>query len=239
MAIDPLREVYDQFDRYVRAGIDARLLLENRAGKLWINFQIQAQANPNFHKKVSPSRQRRREKRQSKQLAAENAVKNDSVPVASSQVKPIVSASKVTIEDATASEICYVTESSQKLAVRTPKSLYPPAAEEAKRNLNLDNIKIISTSNQTKPSNTPQSLPHMLNNLLPANMLQHGEKPHMKTGVQMNSTNKSPPDASAVVSDVKMCDVCQKVFETPDDIKWHRETKYGREDCKILKSMLP
>ena len=175
----------------------------------------------------------------SKQLAAENAVKNDSVPVASSQVKPIVSASKVTIEDATASEICYVTESSQKLAVRTPKSLYPPAAEEAKRTLNLDNIKIISTSNQTKPSITPQSLPHMLNDLLPAQMLQHGEKPHTRTVMQMNSTNKAPPGASAVVLAVKKCDVCQKVFETPDDVKWHRETQYGREDCKILKSMLP
>ena len=35
-----------------------------------------------------------------------------------------------------------------------------------------------------------------------------------------------------------LCEECQKVLETPDDIKWHFETTYGKEDCKILKSML-
>ena len=234
MAIDPLREVYDQFDRYVRAGIDARLLLENHAGKLWINFQIQAQAKPNFHKKVSPSRQRRREKRQSKQtiFAAANAVKNDSLPVAQSQVTPIVPDTKFNTEDVTISEICFASNSNQNPAVSNPRSFHHPA-ENAERNIDF------STSNQTKLSITPQSLPHMLNDLLPAQMLQHGEKPHTRTVMQMNSTNKSPPGASAVVSAVKKCDVCQKVFETQDDVKWHRETQYGREDCKILKSMLP
>ena len=37
---------------------------------------------------------------------------------------------------------------------------------------------------------------------------------------------------------VVKCEECQKVLETPDDIKWHYETTYGKEDCKILKSML-
>ena len=33
-------------------------------------------------------------------------------------------------------------------------------------------------------------------------------------------------------------EVCKKVFNTQDDIRWLRETQYGREDCKILQSML-
>ena len=35
------------------------------------------------------------------------------------------------------------------------------------------------------------------------------------------------------------CIVCKKTFENEDDVKWHWETKYGREDCSILRSMLP
>ena len=36
----------------------------------------------------------------------------------------------------------------------------------------------------------------------------------------------------------KKCKVCQKSLETRDDVSWHLESKYGREDCRILKSML-
>ena len=36
----------------------------------------------------------------------------------------------------------------------------------------------------------------------------------------------------------KKCKVCHKYFETRDDVTWHLETKHGREDCQILKSML-
>ena len=35
------------------------------------------------------------------------------------------------------------------------------------------------------------------------------------------------------------CIVCKKTFENEDDVKWHWETKYGREDWAILRSMLP
>ena len=34
------------------------------------------------------------------------------------------------------------------------------------------------------------------------------------------------------------CSNCIKVLETQDDVKWHYETKIGREDCSILRSML-
>ena len=31
---------------------------------------------------------------------------------------------------------------------------------------------------------------------------------------------------------------CEKMLETQDDMKWYYQTKYGREDCAILKSMI-
>ena len=34
------------------------------------------------------------------------------------------------------------------------------------------------------------------------------------------------------------CGNCQKVLETIEDIRWHNETRYGQENCRILKSML-
>jgi len=34
------------------------------------------------------------------------------------------------------------------------------------------------------------------------------------------------------------CPDCQKEFQAIDDYKWHNDTKYGREDCQILRSML-
>ena len=38
--------------------------------------------------------------------------------------------------------------------------------------------------------------------------------------------------------EVIQCRSCKKVCETLDDFKWHKESKYGQEDCRILKSML-
>ena len=37
--------------------------------------------------------------------------------------------------------------------------------------------------------------------------------------------------------DLPECPKCDKVFETRDDMKWHYENKYGREDCIILQKM--
>ena len=34
------------------------------------------------------------------------------------------------------------------------------------------------------------------------------------------------------------CELCKKVFETIDDRRWHFNTQYGQQDCRILQSML-
>ena len=40
-------------------------------------------------------------------------------------------------------------------------------------------------------------------------------------------------------SDLLQCSLCLKIFETNDDQAFHNQTKLCREDCAILKSMLP
>ena len=34
------------------------------------------------------------------------------------------------------------------------------------------------------------------------------------------------------------CNECDKTFDTRDDMKWHQENKFGREDCIILQKMM-
>ena len=57
------------------------------------------------------------------------------------------------------------------------------------------------------------------------------------TNLLYNNWNQYPQLKTATTH--PPCLVCKKTFETEDDITWHTETKYGREDCVILKSMLP
>ena len=38
--------------------------------------------------------------------------------------------------------------------------------------------------------------------------------------------------------DLLRCQECEKIFETKEDMKWHQENKYGREDCIILQKMM-
>ena len=38
--------------------------------------------------------------------------------------------------------------------------------------------------------------------------------------------------------DLLRCQECEKIFETKEDMKWHQQNKYGREDCIILQKMM-
>ena len=35
------------------------------------------------------------------------------------------------------------------------------------------------------------------------------------------------------------CNACERNFETDADFRWHKESTIGKEDCHILRSMLP
>ena len=51
--------------------------------------------------------------------------------------------------------------------------------------------------------------------------------------------SQPPPQLSKLPNQKTYCTSCQKVFETKGDEKYHQDTQYGREDCYLLRSMLP
>ena len=60
-------------------------------------------------------------------------------------------------------------------------------------------------------------------------------------------TSTAPPETLSAKSHLNVplqktyerkCQECQKELETIDDFNWHYNTKYGREDCRILRSFL-
>ena len=48
-----------------------------------------------------------------------------------------------------------------------------------------------------------------------------------------------PPQSAKLPTQQTYCTTCHKIFETKDDEIYHQETQYGREDCYLLRSMLP
>ena len=76
---------------------------------------------------------------------------------------------------------------------------------------------------------------------------RRGHAEHCKAVVHITSeredSNKEPTHYiqqldGNISPDVSQCSNCEKVLCTIDDYKWHYETKHGREDCRLLKSML-
>jgi Leucine-rich repeat (LRR) protein len=63
--------------------------------------------------------------------------------------------------------------------------------------------------------------PFVENTRLPPNHRTHGRIPQLDGGLE-----------------ILQCSTCKKVFEDEDDRKWHYDTKIGRDDCSILRSML-
>ena len=64
--------------------------------------------------------------------------------------------------------------------------------------------------------------------------------PHYMTKYLLEPSSNQEPSVGKPqpAPDPHQCQVCEKMLETGDDVKWHYETRYGREDCAILKNML-
>ena len=59
------------------------------------------------------------------------------------------------------------------------------------------------------------------------------------SNIDLSTINWPQHDQSRPTSDLLQSSLCLKIFETNDDQAFHNQTKLGREDCAILKSMLP
>ena len=56
---------------------------------------------------------------------------------------------------------------------------------------------------------------------------------------EVSIRNQPPPQSAILPNNQTYCTTCHKIFGTKDDEKYHQETQYGREDCYLLRSMLP
>ena len=60
--------------------------------------------------------------------------------------------------------------------------------------------------------------------------LDHAKQQMMTEKLLLSKPNPAP--------DLMKCAECEKIFEDIDDMKWHQENQYGKEDCVILQKMM-
>ena len=64
--------------------------------------------------------------------------------------------------------------------------------------------------------------------------------PYLPSSLKDVSLRNQPrPQSSILPNKQTYCTTCQKIFATKDDEIYHQDTQYGREDCYLLRSMLP
>ena len=80
---------------------------------------------------------------------------------------------------------------------------------------------ILTKSQASKPSSNPSQ---------PCYLTLDAAKQHFNQQQKLTRPHLTP--------DLLICHECEKFFETKEDMKWHQENKYGREDCIILQKMM-
>ena len=65
-----------------------------------------------------------------------------------------------------------------------------------------------------------------------------GEETQQEQHFNFYSDQRIPQLDGKVSSVCSKCNECQKTLESMDDYSWHFKTEHGREDCRILRSML-
>jgi hypothetical protein len=95
-------------------------------------------------------------------------------------------------------------------------------------------------ASKPKPPPTKLSLMNIPSNF---NIYSRPDPEHIPqldgSNVDLSTINWPQHDQSRPTSDLLQCSLCLKIFETNEDQAFHNHTKLGREDCAILKSMLP
>ena len=85
----------------------------------------------------------------------------------------------------------------------------------------------LTTNAFSRPSvPLPSSNPSKLNYLT-----LEDAKQHMRDFNQITQPQHAPEGRLK-------CNECDKIFESRDDMKWHQENKFGREDCIIIQKMM-
>ena len=230
---DPINYFLDKFCEIWRDGKDARITLECHAGQAWISLHHRLgcppPSSPQFPRRPpSPSRERRRIRRAHARTAAAQA-----------ELNPIQINDQVTTSAAEQTDKAVQTEMSK--TVDATVQVENQEEQEAH-------------AAPTEPLHD-QHCPEY--QVLPAEQARHQGRQHFSIGqaqprqAVLHIESVRHTDTSSVLSnpgipqfdgnistDYSLCNMCQKVLETIDDYKWHYETKHGREDCRLLRSML-
>ena len=97
----------------------------------------------------------------------------------------------------------------------------------------IEIMPVTRTLSLSKPvlTNTPTNSHQTLSDMKPASYHQAANLLHKKL------TSQQMPQLEGA-TDGQHCKICKKLIEDDHDYKWHFETEIGREDCRLLKSML-
>ena len=224
MSSDPIAYFLGKFREMWRDGLEARLSVECHAGQAWMSIHHRLPCPPSSspqspRKRPSPSRIRRRARHAHARAAAAQA---DPSPV---QVDGKIAKADIAIQTEMSDTVA-VDDSAVQADIQSEHDAHPALTEH------LQHCQAASAE-QAHHDDRQQK--------------RRGQAEHRQAVVHITSerddTNQEPthyiPQLDGNISpNVSQCSNCEKVLWTIDDYKWHYETKHGREDCRLLKSML-
>ena len=216
---DPIAYFLDKFREMWRDGLDARLAVECHAGQAWVSVHHRLPCPPyspqSPRRRPSPSRIRRSARRAHARAAAAQAVPS-----------PVQKTSAATTDIAIQTEMSDTVDDTAAQADQVEHN-DPPALTEPLHHFQ------VPSAEQAHHDGRQQK--------------RCGQAEHRQAVVHIVSkeddsnqepTQNIPQLDGNISSDVSQCSNCQKVLWTIDDYKWHYETQHGREDCRLLRSML-
>ena len=227
---DPLAYILDKFREIWRNGKDARIAVECHAGQAWMSFHHRLPSPPpsspqSSHRRPSPSRIRRRARRA---LARAAAAQADHAPV------PIVNTTAAMQTDqAVQTEMSKTVDATAQVDIKEA----PLVAREA----NHDQHHHHSQGDTAGPAHQEGEQRDRV-----------GQAPHRQVVIHVPTAEDQGPEDDLywksnpriqqidgnISSYFSQCNNCEKILETIEDYNWHFKTTHGREDCRLLRSML-
>ena len=238
---DPFSYFLSKFREIWRDNKDARCIVECHAGQAWISFHhclpcpppSSPPTPPHRQRRPNPSRIRRRLRRANARAVAAQAtldcvqrVEDDGTVLAGQTDKSVQTAVPSTVDKTVQANIQQEAQQAPAPGKASPdEPPYHCTAVQARHD------HAGNQQHQVRQQDHHQAVIHVKTsqNYLPQNVFHDS----------MSSNHRIPQVDGNISPDMsQQCNMCQKELLTMDDYKWHFETKHGREDCRILRSML-
>lgn len=243
---DPLFYFLNKFREIWRESKDARLIVECHAGQAWLSLHHHLpcppppswQSPPHRQSRPSPSRIRRRLRRANARAVAEQATH-----VSVQRNEDDVTGLACQIDKAVQTKVSETVDEAVQVNIQEAHQVPPPDPTIAVH------IEDQPSLHYPAPQAEQASHGHSGNHQNPGGQQQYHQAAVQIQGARdnfhqeyssdsMSSNQRIPQLDGNISSDLSVCNNCQKTLLTIDDYKWHFETKHGREDCRILRSMM-